>query len=75
MLLGREISIPPRKTLKALCLDRFASTLCLPPGAHRFKVIPASRPAESADTPLVRDAKANPVSIRERIRKCIGKEV
>ena len=46
MLLGREISIPPRKTLKALRLDRFASTLCLPPGAHRFKVIPARNPVK-----------------------------
>ena len=69
MLLGREISIPPRKTPKTLRLDRFALTRCLPPRGSPVQSDPCSKPGESADTPLVRGARASPVSIRERIRK------
>lgn len=74
MILGREISIPPRKALKASS-HRFASARCLTPGLTGSQAIPA-RELVKGHTLLFRDApKAAWFPIRKPIRNCISKEV
>lgn len=75
MLLGREISIPPRKTLKASS-HRIAFTRCLPPGLTSPKAILARELAKvKTHTSGPQRQGQHGVPIRKPVRTCVSKEV
>ena len=75
MLLGREISSPPRQALKASS-HCFASTRCLPPGLAGSKAILARELAKGkAHTAGPQRQRQHSVPIRKPVRTCISKEV
>ena len=74
MLLGREISIPLRKALKASS-HRFASTRCLPPGLTGPQAILARALAKvKTHTPDPQRQRQHGVPIRKPVRTCVSKE-
>ena len=75
MLLGREISILPRKALKASS-HRFASTRRLPPGLTVSRAILARELAKGkTHTPGPQRQRQHGVPIRKPVRTCVSKEV
>ena len=75
MLLGREVSIAPRKAFKASS-HRFASTRCLTPGLPGSKAILARELAKGKTyIPGPQRQRQHGAPIRKSVRTCISKEV